>query len=156
MVAVSAPVEAVPLGAFAPLQPTDPPEAVQAVALVELQLSVALAPAEMLVGDALKDTVGGAFEELLPPPPQAARAKEAAQVAAARTWRKFACAMRARAKSKRNDSLRVIFIVEFFVAKGADSVLLSALSLVIFRCPQSTPGRRFSGSCGPPDTSMPI
>ena len=40
--------------------PDHPPEAVQAVALVEDQVNVELPPLETLVGLALSDTVGGA------------------------------------------------------------------------------------------------
>jgi hypothetical protein len=54
-VALKAPVEAVPEVALAPLQA---PLAVQDVALVELQVSVLLAPEATVVGLALKDTVG--------------------------------------------------------------------------------------------------
>ena len=101
------------------MEPLQPPEAVQAVALVELQLSVALAPPEILVGDALKDTVGGAVEELLPPPPQAASTKDATTVPAAQSRRKFTCARQERVKAKRNDSPYVLFIVGFFMTKIA-------------------------------------
>jgi hypothetical protein len=87
------------------LEPLQPPEAVHAVAFVELQLSVALAPAEMLAGEALKDTVGGAFDELLPPPPQAARARDAAAMPAAKTRLRSACAKPGRVATRWNDSL---------------------------------------------------
>jgi hypothetical protein len=54
-VALRAPVDCDPLIASAPLQA---PDAVQAVALVELQVSVDALPLETLAGLALKDTVG--------------------------------------------------------------------------------------------------
>jgi len=76
VVAVSAPVEVLPLTGFAPLQP---PEAVQEVAFAELQLSVAALPRVRLVGFALSVTVGAAgvlaatvtdaVASLLPPAP---------------------------------------------------------------------------------------
>ena len=53
--AVSAPVDCVPLTALAPDQP---PEAVQEVALVADQFSVALAPLVIALGPTLKVTVG--------------------------------------------------------------------------------------------------
>jgi hypothetical protein len=53
--AVSAPVDCVPLGASAPDQP---PEAVQPVALVELQVSIEELPLVTLVGFALSVAVG--------------------------------------------------------------------------------------------------
>jgi hypothetical protein len=90
VVAFSAPVELEP---FVSLEPLQPPEAAHAVAFVEFQLSVALAPAEMLVGDALKDTVGGVPDELPPPPPQAARLRDAATRPAARSRLKSTSAM---------------------------------------------------------------
>lgn len=56
--------------------PVQPPEAVQAVALVEDQLSVVLAPLAILVDAALRDTVGAAADtvtvadcEAVPPVP---------------------------------------------------------------------------------------
>ncbi len=49
MLLVSAAVDHVPLSATAPLQP---PEAVQAVALVELQVKLELAPLVTVVGEA--------------------------------------------------------------------------------------------------------
>jgi hypothetical protein len=55
VVTVSAAVEAVPLTGLDPLQP---PDAVQLVALVELQLSVEVPPPAMLVGLADSVTVG--------------------------------------------------------------------------------------------------
>jgi hypothetical protein len=55
VVAVSAPVDCVPLVAFAPVHP---PVAVQAVALDVLQVSVALPPLATEVGLAAKLTVG--------------------------------------------------------------------------------------------------
>ncbi len=54
-----APVDSEPLVARLP---DHPPEAVQAVALVEVQVNVELPPLEMLVGLALKDTLGGVAE----------------------------------------------------------------------------------------------
>ena len=54
-VAVSAPVDCEPLTARVPAQA---PEAVQAVALVEDQLSVAVPPLVMALGPTLKVTVG--------------------------------------------------------------------------------------------------
>ena len=56
MVAARAPVDWLPLVAFAPLQP---PDAVQLLALVEDQASVADAPLEMLLGVAVNESVGG-------------------------------------------------------------------------------------------------
>jgi len=53
--AASAPVDWLPLVALLPLHP---PEAVQAVALVELQVRVEAAPLVTVVGFALNDTVG--------------------------------------------------------------------------------------------------
>jgi hypothetical protein len=88
VVAFSGPVELEPFVSFEPLHP---PEAAHAVAFVEFQLSVALPPAEMLVGDALKDTVGGVLDALLPPP-QAARVRNTATMPAAKTRSKSACA----------------------------------------------------------------
>jgi hypothetical protein len=55
LVTLSAPVGSLPLAAFAPDQA---PEAVQAVALVEDQVSVEDAPPATLVGSALKVRVG--------------------------------------------------------------------------------------------------
>jgi hypothetical protein len=52
---VSAPVDCVPLLAFVPLQP---PDAVQDVASVELQVNVAEPPLATLVGFAARVTVG--------------------------------------------------------------------------------------------------
>jgi hypothetical protein len=60
VVALSAPVDCEPLAAKVPDQP---PEAVQAVALVEDQVSVELPPLATLVGLALSETVGGAVTE---------------------------------------------------------------------------------------------
>jgi hypothetical protein len=54
---VSAPVDWVPLVA---LLPDQPPEAVQAVALVEDQVRVELAPEAIVLGPALMLTVGAA------------------------------------------------------------------------------------------------
>jgi hypothetical protein len=58
VVAVTAPVEAVPLVGFEPLQAPTPPDPVQLVALVELQVSVEDPPLAMLVGFAVSVTVG--------------------------------------------------------------------------------------------------
>lgn len=55
MVALSAPVDALPLVALLPLQP---PDAVHAVAWVVDHVSVAVAPAARLVGFAPRVTVG--------------------------------------------------------------------------------------------------
>ena len=57
VVAVSAPVDWLPLVAFVPVQP---PDAVQPVALVELHVNVADAPEATLVGFAVRVTVGAA------------------------------------------------------------------------------------------------
>ena len=66
------PVDALPLVAFAPLQP---PEAVQLVASVEPQVSVDAAPLAIESGLALSATVGaGAGADVSEPPPQAASA----------------------------------------------------------------------------------
>jgi hypothetical protein len=77
--APSAAVAAVPLVASEPLQP---PEAVHAVALVELQVRVEAAPLCTDVGSAVKVAVGcgavGCTTELLPEP-------QAASIATART-----------------------------------------------------------------------
>ena len=71
----NAPVDSVPWVGFVPLQA---PEAVQELALVEVQVSVALWPTEMSVGLALRFTVGiggveltmtCAVREMLPPAP---------------------------------------------------------------------------------------
>jgi hypothetical protein len=60
--AVSAPVDWVPLVASAPVQP---PEAVQDVALVELQVSVDEPPTATTVGLALRVAVGGTATVML-------------------------------------------------------------------------------------------
>jgi hypothetical protein len=71
VIAVTAPVLCVPLVPFVPLQP---PEAVQDVALVELQVSVEAAPLATEVGFAVNVTVGAgttvtvAVATLLVPP----------------------------------------------------------------------------------------
>jgi len=57
--AVSAAVGCEPLVANVPLQP---PEAVQEVALVDDQVNVEVPPLGTVLGLALKDTVGAAFE----------------------------------------------------------------------------------------------
>jgi len=67
----------VPLVASAPLQP---PEALQEVALVELQVRVAAAPLVTVVGDAVIDAVGAGGAVVTgtePDPPQAARSSAA-------------------------------------------------------------------------------
>jgi hypothetical protein len=56
VVFASAPVDCEPFAASAPLQP---PEAVHAVALLAVQVSVALPPLTSVVGAAVKVTVGG-------------------------------------------------------------------------------------------------
>jgi hypothetical protein len=56
VVAATGPVEAVPLVTWLPAQP---PDAVQAVASVELQVRVEEPPLAMLVGVAVNVTVGG-------------------------------------------------------------------------------------------------
>ena len=72
LVFASAPVDALPIVAFVP---DHAPEAVQDVALVEDQVSVAAFPTNTLVGLALKVSVGSGrtvtitFEEVLPPSP---------------------------------------------------------------------------------------
>jgi hypothetical protein len=75
--AVSAPVDWVPVTAFAPDQP---PEAVQEVAFVAVQFNVALLPLLMALGPTLKVTVGAAalMETVadwvaVPPGPEQAR-----------------------------------------------------------------------------------
>ena len=82
-VAVSAPVDLLPLVATAPLHA---PEATHDVAFVELQLMVEEPPELTAVGDALNDTVGAGVG-LEPPPPQAASAKDAPMVRPAVTNR---------------------------------------------------------------------
>jgi hypothetical protein len=82
-VAVSAPVDLLPLVDSAPLQA---PEATHDVAFVELQLMVDALPEVTLVGDALNDTVGAGVG-LEPPPPQAVSAKDAPMVRPAVTNR---------------------------------------------------------------------
>jgi hypothetical protein len=87
VVAVSVPVDAVPLVACVPVQPC---EAVQPVALVELHVSVDLPPDWTVVGAALKVTVGaGVVVDVLwppePPPPQAASSE--AEAASAKSVR---------------------------------------------------------------------
>jgi hypothetical protein len=74
---VKAPVLSVPLVAFAPANV--PPVAVQDVALVELQVNVALPPLLTVVGEAVIDAVGGADAVVTgtPDPPQAARSSAA-------------------------------------------------------------------------------
>ncbi len=51
-----------PLVAMLPVQP---PEAAHAVALLEVQVSIDVAPLAMLVGLALKETVGGVAETVM-------------------------------------------------------------------------------------------
>jgi hypothetical protein len=79
-VAVTAPVDAVPLVGCAPDQAPDP---VQAVAPVVVQLSAADAPLAMLDGRALSVTVGAGTAGADPPPEQAARASDVRAKAAA-------------------------------------------------------------------------
>jgi hypothetical protein len=79
VVASSAPVEPEPLVPLLPVQL--PPEAVHAVAFVEFQESVELAPPDTVVGEALRVTVGaGVLDVPLPPlpPPQPASANAVA------------------------------------------------------------------------------
>jgi hypothetical protein len=59
--ALRAPVDCEPLSACVPLQP---PDAVQAVALLVDQLRVALAPFATVLGEALKEMVGGGAGEV--------------------------------------------------------------------------------------------
>jgi hypothetical protein len=73
VIAVSAPVEVLPLVALAPLQP---PEAVHEVACVELQASMAAVPVPIIIGLAVSVTVGAggvtvtvAVAEVVPPAP---------------------------------------------------------------------------------------
>jgi len=67
--AVRVPVLRLPLVGNAPLQP---PEAVQEVASVELQVNVDASPLSIAIGDALMDALGSApIGDLLTPPPQA-------------------------------------------------------------------------------------
>jgi hypothetical protein len=75
--AVSAPVDWLPVTAFAPDQP---PEAVQEVAFVAVQFNVALLPLVIALGPTLKVTVGAAalMETVadwvaVPPGPEQAR-----------------------------------------------------------------------------------
>jgi hypothetical protein len=59
---VSVAVDFDPLVAMLPVQP---PEAAHAVALLEVQVSIDVAPLAMLVGLALKETVGGVAETVM-------------------------------------------------------------------------------------------
>jgi hypothetical protein len=86
--ALRAPVECEPLSASAPLQP---PEAVQAVALVVDQLRVALAPFVTVLGEALREMVGGGASDVtetlvacvaLPPAPVQVRVNVALALSA--------------------------------------------------------------------------
>jgi len=61
VVAASAPVNSLPLVALLPLQP---PEAVQLLALVELQVRAAACPLETAVGSAERVTVGANADTL--------------------------------------------------------------------------------------------
>jgi hypothetical protein len=77
--AVNAPVLWLPLVANAPVQP---PEAVQDVALAELQFSIAAPPLLTAVGDAVIDAAGAGGPGVIgadpdPDPPQAARSSAA-------------------------------------------------------------------------------
>jgi hypothetical protein len=65
----------VPLVASVPLHP---PEALQDVAYVEVQVSVTESPASIVVVDAFIDTIGNGAEA--DPPPQAANNKKAANI----------------------------------------------------------------------------
>ncbi len=60
---LSGPVDWLPLAASGPLQP---PVAAQDVALVDVQVSVELAPAATLAGDADSVTVGAAAGAVMP------------------------------------------------------------------------------------------
>jgi len=74
---VKAPVLWLPLVAIAPVQP---PEALQDVASVELQVNIAASPRLTVIGDAVIDAVGaGGFvvTGTDPDPPQAARSSDA-------------------------------------------------------------------------------
>jgi hypothetical protein len=62
---LSAPVLCEPLTASEPLQS---PDAVQVEALLEVQLNVADAPASIVVGDAVSETVGTGDGAPAPPP----------------------------------------------------------------------------------------
>ena len=73
---MSAPVLTEPLGACAPLHP---PEPVQVVALLELQVSTALPSTATATVDTLKLAVGGT-EDALSPPPHAASSSRATAV----------------------------------------------------------------------------
>jgi hypothetical protein len=101
-------------------EPLQPPEAVQVVALVELQLRVALPPAEMVIGVALKVTVGAGVDEPLlpppPPPPQAASARDPAARPATKIARPFVSAKGKRGDLKRNDRLCVICMGVLYMA----------------------------------------
>ncbi len=79
-VAVTAPVEAVPLVGCAPDQAPDP---VHAVAPVVVQLSTEDAPLAMLAGRALSETVGAGIAGADPPPEQEATASDVKARAAA-------------------------------------------------------------------------
>lgn len=83
MLALSAPVEALPLVALAPLQP---PDAVHEVALVALQVRFEALPLDTLVGFAASVTVGsGGVTGVVPVPVTGAVADEqAASTSAAR------------------------------------------------------------------------
>jgi hypothetical protein len=75
--AVSAPVLWVPLAATAPVQP---PEAVHAVALVELQVKVDDSPLLTVAGEALIVAVGTLDEPPPLPPPQPAKTAAATAI----------------------------------------------------------------------------
>jgi hypothetical protein len=82
-VAATGPVLCVPAVASVPLQP---PEAAQAVALVELQVSVAALPAIRLAGEAVSTAVGtaaggGGVAVWVVPPPHAASSSSVASSA---------------------------------------------------------------------------
>jgi hypothetical protein len=89
-VALSAPVDCEPLVARAPVQP---PEAVQAVALVEVQVRVELDPLTTLVGLAWSETLGGSAETetvtdcaAVPPGPVHVKVKLVAAVRSEVVW----------------------------------------------------------------------
>ena len=91
MFAIRGPVLWLPLGASVPLHP---PDAVQEVALVELQVSVEAAPLPTTVSAALRETVGAGGREEAPPdpPPHAANINEAATAPYRVTSLRSACA----------------------------------------------------------------
>lgn len=75
MLFVSAPVLAEPLGACAPLHP---PEPVQAVALLEVQVNSALPAGPTVSADALRLAIGAAAGAVSPPPQAASNSSSKA------------------------------------------------------------------------------